>query len=62
MVLNCQSFFPVRTSKASTSPLVLLCVLGALPSRNEEPTMTTPLRVTAGVECRPISPLTKSIG
>ena len=62
IVLNCQSFFPVWTSKASTIPLVLLWVLGVPPSRKAEPTSMTPLLVTAGAACRPISPVVRSIG
>ena len=61
MVLNVQSSLPVRTSNARTSPLVLLCVLTVAPSRNDEPMMTTSLTM-AGVACRPISPVSRSIG
>ena len=35
---------------------MLLCVRGVWPSRNAEPTMTTPAPMV-GVACRPISPL-----
>ena len=61
IVLNVQSSLPVRTSKARTSPLVLLCVVTVMPSLNDEPTMTTSL-TTVGVACRPISPVSRSIG
>ena len=60
IVLNVQSSLPVRTSNARTSPLVLLCVLTVAPSRNDEPTITTSLAI-AGVECTPISPVSRSI-
>src|SRR5262245_23947196 len=60
MVLNCQSFFPVRTSNARTRPLVLLCEATVAPSLNADPTITTS-PATAGVECTPISPLSRSI-
>ena len=40
----------VRASYARTSPLVLLWVFGVPPSRNDDPTMTTPSLVIAGVE------------
>ena len=49
MVLNFHSIFPVRTSKARTRPLVLLCVTGVKPSFIDEPTMATSLTM-AGVE------------
>src|SRR5262245_66503220 len=62
IVLKVHSRFPVWTSNACTRPFVLLCVFGVPPSRNDDPISTTPLFVTAGVECTPISPLTRSIG
>src|ERR1700730_5725398 len=61
MVLNVQSTLPLFTSIARTSPLVLLCVLTVMPSLNDEPTITTSL-TTVGVEWRPISPVSRSIG
>src|SRR5581483_2101741 len=61
IVLNVQSSLPVLTSNARTSPLVLLCVLTVAPSRNDEPTSTTSF-TTTGVECTPISPVSRSIG
>src|SRR5215510_6064434 len=61
IVLNCHSCFPVCTSNARTSPLVLLCVSGVNPSAKDEPTTTTSLAI-AGVAWRPISPFSRSIG
>ena len=40
IVLNRQICLPVRTSKARTSPFVLLCVETVAPSRNDDPMMT----------------------
>jgi hypothetical protein len=60
MVLNCQIFLPVRTSKARTSPLVLLWVTGWVPSLKEDPTITTSF-ATVGVAWMPISPVSRSI-
>ena len=60
MVLNRQSCLPVRTSKARTRPFVLLCVATVVPSRNDDPTMTMS-PTTVGVECKPISPVSRSI-
>src|SRR5205814_3712854 len=60
IVLKVQSSFPVLTSHARTRPLVLLCVFTVSPSRKEEPTITTSL-ATVGVECKPISPVSRSI-
>ena len=60
IVLNCHSILPVLTSNARTWPLLLLCVLTVMPSLNAEPTMTTSF-TTVGVECRPISPVSRSI-
>ena len=48
------------TSKARTRPLVLLCVTTVMPSLKDEPTMTMSL-TTSGVECRPTSPVSRSI-
>src|SRR6185503_2583227 len=62
IVLNVQSRLPLRTSYPRTSPLVLLCVFGVPPSRNDDPIRTTPSLVTDGVECTPISPVVRSIG
>ena len=61
MVLNVQSSLPVRTSNARTRPFVLLWVLTVAPSRIDDPMITTSL-TTAGVECSPISPVSRSIG
>ena len=61
IVLKVHNRLPVRTSNPRTSPLVLLWVFGVPPSRNADPTMTTPSLVTDGVECTPISPVTRSI-
>ena len=60
MVLKRQSCLPVRTSKARTTPLVLLCVETVMPSRNDEPMITTSPTM-AGVEWMPISPVSRSI-
>ena len=49
IVSNCQSFFPVRTSNARTSPLVLSCVSTVAPSRIADPTMAMS-RTMMGVE------------
>jgi hypothetical protein len=61
MVLNVHNTLPVRTSKARARPLVLLCVVIVMPSFMDEPINTTS-RTTVGVECRPISPVSRSIG
>ena len=60
IVLNVQSSLPVRASNARTRPFVLLCVGTVAPSRIDEPTMITSF-TTVGVECTPISPVSRSI-
>src|SRR6478736_5795106 len=61
IVLNVHSVLPVRTSKARASPLLLLCVTTVKPSLNDDPTSTTS-PTTVGVECNPISPVSRLIG
>ena len=60
IVLNRQISLPVRTSKARTMPFVLSRLRRSCLPRNDEPTSTT-LPDTVGVECRPISPVSRSI-
>ena len=60
IVLNVHNSFPVRASNARASPLVLLCVVTVMPSFIDDPTSTT-LLTTTGVECTPISPVSRSI-
>src|SRR6185503_10600518 len=61
MVLKVHCSLPVRTSKARTSPLVLLWVVIVMPSFIDDPTMMVSL-TTVGVEWSPISPVSRSIG
>src|SRR5204862_1735405 len=61
IVLNVHSVLPVRTSKARANPLLLLCVTTVKPSLNDDPTSTTS-PTTVGVECKPISPVSRLIG
>src|SRR6266852_7970534 len=60
IVLNVQRSLPLFTSNARTRPFVLLWVLTVIPSLNDDPTITTSF-TTVGVECRPISPTSRSI-
>ena len=61
MVLNVQSSLPERTSKARTNPFVLLWLRTVIPSLKDEPTRMTSF-ATVGVEWRPASPDSRSIG
>src|SRR5262249_53941858 len=60
MVLNVQRSLPDFTSNARSWPLLVLCVLTVMPPFIAIPTITTSL-TTVGVECRPASPVSRSL-